>query len=129
MPVCPDSLRAEEIASSLISTPVSVAPSEARLKVSPPELHCRCASDLPRRSPSSERSSGKRVLPPPRRNPARSPRWLSCAPTTAFQERRFCSLRSSWFTDEFYIGPGRDLCAAASRRTPKNPSADRKSVV
>src|SRR5918998_3319233 len=94
MPLFEERWRAEEMASSLMSTPVTDAPSRARLRESPPELHCRCASVLPLRSPRSDRSSGKSVLQPPRRNPARSPRWLSCAPTTAFQESRFCSRRS-----------------------------------
>src|ERR671917_461395 len=103
MPVSEERLGAAEIASSLMSTPVTVAPSKTRLKESPPELHCRWASVLPDRSPSSARSSGKRVLPPSRRYPARSPRWLSCAPTTAFQESRFCSRRSLRSTGGFYL--------------------------
>src|SRR5918997_58900 len=106
MPVFEERSWAAEIASSLMSTPVTAAPSRARLKESPPELHCRWASVFPERSPSSARSSGKRVLPPSRRNLARSPRWLSCVPTTAFQERRFCSRRSLWSTGGFYNGAG-----------------------
>ena len=89
-----ESSHAVAMASSLMSTPVTAAPSRARLSESPPELHCRWASVLPSSLPRRARSSGKRVTPPPRRKVVRSPRWLSCAPTTAFQERRFCSRRS-----------------------------------
>ena len=45
--------RAEEMASSLMSAPLSVAPSKAKLNESPSELCCRCAGVVPRRSPSS----------------------------------------------------------------------------
>src|SRR5918998_5456305 len=86
-----------------MSTPVTAAPSEARLRESPPELHCRWRSVLPSRSPSNARSSGKRVLPPSRRYPARSPRWLSCTPATAFQESRFCSRCFLRSTGGFYL--------------------------
>src|ERR687893_2550027 len=104
MPVFTESSSAVATASSLMSTPVTAAPSRARLKESPPELHCRWASVLPTSSPRRARSSGKRVTPPSRRKAARSPRWLSCAPSTAFQERRFCSRRSLWITGGFYLG-------------------------
>src|SRR3712207_6166151 len=104
MPVSEERLRAVEIARSLMSTPVTTAPSRARLRESLPELHCRRTSLLPVRSPRRFNSSGKRVLPPSRRNLVRSPRWLSCALTAAFQESRFCSRRYLRSTGGFYPG-------------------------
>src|SRR5215208_5543171 len=104
-PACRASFRAETTASSLISTPVTLAPSPARLIESPPELHWRWRRVFPPRSPKSPTSSGKSVLPPSRRNPGRFARWLSWAPTTAFHDNRFCSRTSLPSTVGFYIGP------------------------
>src|SRR5215204_1523998 len=123
MPVFAESSHAVAMASSLMSTPVTAAPSRARLSESPPELHCRWASVLPSSLPRRARSSGKRVTPPPRRKVVRSPRWLSCAPTTAFQERRFCSRRSLWITSGFCLGGGAPL---AKQRLLQGPAERRQ---
>src|SRR5215204_5548439 len=121
MPVSPARARAEERASSLASTPVTVAPSLARLMESPPELHWRWTRDLPSSSPRRSLSSRKRVLPPSLKNRERSPRWLSWAPTTAFHDTRFCSRRSLRSIDGFYLRPD-FLVSAAVLRTCSRPA-------
>src|ERR671912_782923 len=121
VPVFSARSRAEETASSLRSTPVTPAPSLARLIESPPELHWRWTRDLPSRSPRRSRSSWKSVLPPSLKNRERSPRWLSWAPTTAFHDIRFCSRRSLRPIDGFYLRSDFLVSAAVFRTCSKPP--------
>src|SRR5215213_10132363 len=120
VPVFSARARAEETASSLRSTPVTVAPSLARLIESPPELHWRWTRDVPSSLPRRSRSSWKSVLPPSLKNLERSPRWLLWAPITAFHDTRFCSRRSLRSIDGFYLRHDFPVSATVLRTCSKS---------
>src|SRR5882757_5095359 len=60
--------RAMSIATSLISTPVTVAPSAAHESASLPDEHCRFSSRIPPTGPIASVSSGSSVEPPAAKN-------------------------------------------------------------